>query len=131
MKSLSGLYFHVEIKDNDQIFSLVKQSLEHIEQLESAGIQVMYLQLRAKELADPRADKEVWIKIDSDKGTYIASDTSLEWNQAFNNTLKAVEEKMLYEEADYISQDGLMELTLPGHSLLPLAAGNISSGVLI
>lgn len=131
MTSLSGLYFHVEIKDNDQIFSLVKQSLEHIEQLESAGIQVMYLQLRAKELPDPRADKEVWIKIDSDKGTYIASDTSLEWNQAFTNTLKAVEEKMLYEEVDYTSHGGLMELTLPGHSLLPFTAGNISNGVLI
>lgn len=131
MKSLSGLYFQVEIKDNDQIFSLIKQSLKHIEQLESVGIQINYLQLRANELTDPRADKEIWIKIDSDKGTYIGSDASLEWSQAFTNTMKAVKEKMLYEEADYTRHTGLMELTMPGHSLSPFTAGNISNGVLI
>jgi hypothetical protein len=112
MKSLSGLYFHLEIKDNDQVLSLVRQSLEHIEQLETAGIHIKYMQLRANELPSLCSNKEIWIKIDSDKGTYIASNASVEWTQAFTNTLKAVEEKVLYKEADYVKPGGLFEIDL-------------------
>jgi len=62
--------------------SLVRQSLKHIEHLEAAGILVNYLQLRANELPGPYPNKEIWVKIDSDKGTYIPSNISIEWSQA-------------------------------------------------
>lgn len=122
MKNLINLYFHLEIKDNDQAFSLVKQSLAQIEQLEEAGILVEYLQLRATELPDCRADKEIWLKMDSIKGTYIVSDASVEWDQAFINAMKSVKKRMLHEETDYTMQAAIPELTLPlaDYSLLAM-----------
>jgi hypothetical protein len=101
MKSLTGLYFNLEIKDNNEALSMVRQSLRQIERLQGAGVHVKYLQLRANELSDSQKNKEIWLKIDSDQGTYIASDVSLGWEQAFHKTLKAVEKKILYEETDY------------------------------
>jgi len=113
MKSTIGLYFQLEIKEDNQAFSLIRQSLKKIEQLEDAGIPVKYLELRAKELPDSGADKEIWLKIDSDKGTYIGSDAAIEWERAFTDTVKNVEERMLYEEADYTVHAALVELSLP------------------
>jgi len=122
MKNSIGLYFNLEIKENQTAFSLIKQSLRQIEQLEDAGIQVEYLQLRAEELPDSYADKQIWLKIDSSRGTYMASHNSLEWSQAFNNTLKAVEEKMLYEEANYTRHAALIEIDL---SVIPTALATL------
>jgi hypothetical protein len=113
MKSTIGLYFQLEIKEDNQAFSLIRQSLKKIEQLEDAGIPIKYLELRAKELPDSGADKEIWLKIDSDKGTYIGSDAAIEWERAFTDTVKNVEERMLYEEADYTVHAALVELSLP------------------
>lgn len=113
MKNSIGLYFQLEIKESKQALSLVRQSLKKIEQLEGAGISVKYLELRAKEFPYRSFRKEVCLKIDSDKGTYIASDISFHWDEAFLHTLKEVEERMLYEEADYSRQAALVETTMP------------------
>jgi len=113
MNNSINLYFHLEIKDIDQVISLVKQSLNKIEQLEDAGIPIGYLQLRAKELLDSHADKEIWLKIDSNKGTYIGSDAAFEWDKAFITTVTNVEKRMLYDEADYTRNATLVELTTP------------------
>lgn len=113
MKNSIGLYFQLEIQEDNRAISLVRQSLRKIEQLEKAGISVKYLELRAKELPVLSSDKEVWLKIDSDKGTYIASETSDNWEEAFKNPLKMVEERMLYEEADYTKHAALVEVTIP------------------
>lgn len=113
MKNSINLYFNLEIKENELAFSMIKHSLMQLKQLEDAGIQIEYLQLRAKELSGLSADKEIWLKIDSDRGTYMASNISLEWNQAFINTLQTVKEKMLYEEADYTKFAALVEVTSP------------------
>jgi hypothetical protein len=113
MKNSIGLYFQLEIKEGKQALSLVRQSLKKIEQLEDAGISVEYLELRAKEFPHYGSDKEIWLKIDSNKGTYIASETSDNWDDAFKNPLRTVEERMLYEEADYTRHAALVEITIP------------------
>lgn len=113
MKNSIGLYFQLEIKEGNQALSLVRQSLKKIERLEDAGISVKYLELRAKEFPHHSPDKEIWLKIDSDKGTYIASETSDNWEEAFKNSFKMVEERMLYEEADYTRYATLVEITMP------------------
>lgn len=129
MKNSIGLYFNLEIKESQLAFSLIKQSLRQIEQLEDAGIQVEYLQLRANELSDPYADKQIWLKIDSSRGTYMAAHTSLEWNHAFINTLKTVEKKMLHEELGYGRPAALVEKTLcPGITYAQM--NNINNGIL-
>lgn len=121
MKNSLGLYFQLEVQERNQAFSLVRQSLKKIEQMEDAGIQVEYLQLRARELSGLRADKEIWLKIDSDKGTYIASGKSMEWNQALSNTVKNVEERILCNEADYTRHAALVEMSLPAAVYSPTA----------
>ncbi|HVX01502.1 MAG TPA: hypothetical protein VHA52_13855, partial [Candidatus Babeliaceae bacterium] len=78
MKDSIGLYFQIEIGDSDQALFLIKESLKEIEELEQVGIPVAYLQLRAKELPSRLANKEIWLKIDSARGTYMASHVSFE-----------------------------------------------------
>lgn len=110
MKNTIGLYFQLALKEGKQAFTMIRESLKKIEQLEDAGIAVKYLELRAKELPDSDPDKEIWLKIDSDKMTYIGSDCAFEWEQAFVETFEKVENRMLDEEADYTRNAALAEL---------------------
>ena len=110
MKNTIGLYFQLETNEGKQAFTMIRESLKKIEQLEDAGISVKYLELRAKELPGSDPDKKIWLKIDSDKMTYIGSDCAFEWEQAFIETFKDVEERILYEEADYTRNAALVEL---------------------
>jgi hypothetical protein len=111
MKNSIGLYFNLEICDRLQALSLVSQSLKEIERLENAGVSIGYWQLRANELANSL--KEIWIKIDSNQGTYIESISSNKWTAAFNKVIGVVEGRIFHEEADRIKQVALLEMTLP------------------
>lgn len=113
MKNKIGLYFQLEIADGAETLLLVRQALKRIERLEDSGIDIKYVEVRARELAGLSRDKEIWVKIDSDKMTYIDAVSSFEWKSAFTKTFDAVQDRMLYEEADYTRDAGLVELSLP------------------
>lgn len=91
MSTKIGLYFQLEMNDPRDTFPLMKLALKRLEKLENEGVNVEYLELRLTESHQGPTNKQASIKLDGDGRTFIDSEVSTHWDDAFTVTFDRIQ----------------------------------------
>lgn len=93
MNTKIGLYFQLEMNDPKDTFALMKLAVNRLEQLENEGVDVEHLELRLSESSSLQIKKQVYIKLDGSGRTFIDSETSSRWDDAFITAFDRIEDQ--------------------------------------
>lgn len=93
MNTKIGLYFQLEMDDPKDTFSLMKLALNRLEQLENEGVEIEHLELRLHESPFPHTKMQAYIKLDGSGRTFIDSEISSRWDDAFTTTFDRIQDQ--------------------------------------
>jgi hypothetical protein len=82
--------FHIALEDQQAALSLMRLALSKLEQLEEAGIEVEYFELRSQLLSQPQKNKRIYIKVDSYNESFMDAEVSAGWKDAFLRTFEKI-----------------------------------------
>jgi hypothetical protein len=89
-----GLYFQMEVGDPKSSLSLIELALDRLKALEQKKMEFEYFELRLSKLGDAPQNKQVSIKLDGEGHTFIDSETSSRWDDAFLNAFDRIQDQL-------------------------------------
>lgn len=90
-----GLYFQMEVGDPKSSLSLIELALDRLKGLEQKKMDIEYFEVRLARLGTLPQNKQVSIKLDGQGHTFIDSEVSSRWDDAFLNAFDKIQGRLI------------------------------------